>query len=163
MILLFIGISTEPTLFHVGCRFRLHVGILQCLYMTLSQNGQHSHMTMRGTHPTPCQKGTSLTFTGMIGHNYYHLWKGMTLTSTSMVGHTYYHLWKGSTLTSISMMGHNYYHLWKGSALTSTSMIGHNYYHLWKGTALTCDHVGTNPTVTSEWISSLGREFLIND
>ena len=55
---------------------------------------------MRGTHPTPCQKGTTLTFTSMIVHNYYHLWKGTSHTSTSMIGHNYYHLWKGTALTS---------------------------------------------------------------
>ena len=37
-ILLVIRISTDPTLFHVGCRPTLHVG-LQHLYLTLSQNG----------------------------------------------------------------------------------------------------------------------------
>ena len=99
MILLVTRSSTEPTLFHVGCRPSLHVGLLQYLYLTLSQNGQHSHLTMRGTHPTPCQKGTLFTFTSMIVHNYYHMWKGITLTSTSMIGHNYYHLWKGIALT----------------------------------------------------------------
>ena len=80
MILLVTGSSTEPALFHAGCRPSFHVGLLQRLYLTLSQNGQHSHLTMRGTHPTPCQKGKTLTFTSMIGHNYYHLWKGTALT-----------------------------------------------------------------------------------
>ena len=72
-ILLVIGSYTELALFHVGCRPSLHVGLLQRLYLTLSQNVQHSHLTMRGAHPTPCQKGIALTFTSMIGHNYYHL------------------------------------------------------------------------------------------
>ena len=98
MILLVIGSSTEPTLFHSGCRPSLHVVLLQRLYLTLSQNGQHSHLPMRGTHPTPCQKGIALTFTSMIGHNYYHLWKGTTLTSTGMIGNTIHNPWKGSTL-----------------------------------------------------------------
>ena len=35
-ILLVIGSSTEPALFHAGCRPRLQVGILQHLYLTLS-------------------------------------------------------------------------------------------------------------------------------
>ena len=48
-------------------------------------------------------------------------------------------------------------------ALTSTSMIGQTYYHLWKGSTLTSDHVGTNPTVTLEWISVLDWGFLITD
>ena len=39
MILVITGISTEPALFHVGCRPSLHVGLLQRLYLTLSQNG----------------------------------------------------------------------------------------------------------------------------
>ena len=39
MILLVTGSSIEPTLFHVGCRPSLHVGILQHLYLTLSYNG----------------------------------------------------------------------------------------------------------------------------
>ena len=39
VIRLITGSSTEPTLFHVGCRPSLHVGLLQRLYLTLSQNG----------------------------------------------------------------------------------------------------------------------------
>ena len=39
MILLVTGSSTEPTLFHASCRSSLHVGLLHCLYLTLSQNG----------------------------------------------------------------------------------------------------------------------------
>ena len=39
MILLVTGSSTEPALFHAGCRPSLHVGLLQRLYITLSQNG----------------------------------------------------------------------------------------------------------------------------
>ena len=39
MILLVTGSSTEPALFHVGCRPSLHVGLLQRLYLTSSQNG----------------------------------------------------------------------------------------------------------------------------
>ena len=73
MILLVTGSSTELALFHASCRPSLLVGLLQHLYLTLSQNGQHSHLTMRGIHPTSCQKGIALTFTSMIGHNYYHL------------------------------------------------------------------------------------------
>ena len=73
VILLVTGISTEPAIFYVGCRPSLHVGLLQFLYLTLSQNGQHSHLTMRGTHPTPCHEGMEVTFTSIIGHNYYHL------------------------------------------------------------------------------------------
>ena len=42
LILLVTWSFTEPTLFHVGCRPSLHVGLLQCLYMTLSQNGPPS-------------------------------------------------------------------------------------------------------------------------
>ena len=39
LILLVLGSSTEPTLFHAGCRPSLHVGLFQHLYLTLSQNG----------------------------------------------------------------------------------------------------------------------------
>ena len=41
MILLVTGSSTEPTLFHVGCRPSLHVGLLQHLYLinTWSKKG----------------------------------------------------------------------------------------------------------------------------
>ena len=53
-ILLVTGSSTEPALFHAGCRLSLLVGLLQRLYLTRSQNGQHSHLTMRGKHPTSC-------------------------------------------------------------------------------------------------------------
>ena len=83
-ILLIIGSSTKPTLFHVGCRPSLHVGhhLLQHLYMIQSERlaqhlyltmggtyprtmperpSQHLHLTMGGTHPPPCQKGSSLT------------------------------------------------------------------------------------------------------
>ena len=38
-ILLIIGSSIEPALFHVGCRPSLHIGLLQLLYLTLSHNG----------------------------------------------------------------------------------------------------------------------------
>ena len=60
-ILLIIGSSTEPALFHAGCRPSLHVGLhlLQHLYLTQSERPtQHLHLTMGGTHPPPCQKGT---------------------------------------------------------------------------------------------------------
>ena len=46
-ILLITGSSTEPTLFHAGCRPSLHVG----LHLL-----QHLYLTMGGTHPPPCQK-----------------------------------------------------------------------------------------------------------
>ena len=36
LILLVIGSSIDPTLFHAGCRPSLHVGLLQLLYLTLS-------------------------------------------------------------------------------------------------------------------------------
>ena len=39
MILLVTRSSIELALFHVGCRPSLHVGLFQCLYLTLSQNG----------------------------------------------------------------------------------------------------------------------------
>ena len=42
MILLVTGSSTELSLFHAGCRPSLHVGLLQRLYLTLSQNGPTS-------------------------------------------------------------------------------------------------------------------------
>ena len=42
LILLVIGSSIEPTLFHAGYRPSLHVGLLQCLYLYLSQNGSPS-------------------------------------------------------------------------------------------------------------------------
>ena len=104
MILLVTGSSTEPTLFHAGYRPILLVGILQRLYLTLSQNGQHSHPTMRGTHPTPCQKGTTLTFTNMIGTNTIICGKALHLHLTLTRQ-------KRKTLTFSSMIGHNYYHL----------------------------------------------------
>ena len=42
MILLITGSSTKPPLFHAGCRPSLHLGLLQCLYLTLSNNGSPS-------------------------------------------------------------------------------------------------------------------------
>ena len=42
-IVLVIGSSTEPTLFHAGCRPSLHVGLhlLQCLYPTMGDPNCH--------------------------------------------------------------------------------------------------------------------------
>ena len=68
LILLVIGSSTEPSLFHASCRPSLHVGIhlLQHLYLAmggthprtmLERSTQHLHLTMGGTHPPPCEKG----------------------------------------------------------------------------------------------------------
>ena len=54
-ILLVIVSSTDPTLFHVGCRPILHVGlhIIQHLYLTQSERpSQHLHLTMGGIHLT---------------------------------------------------------------------------------------------------------------
>ena len=61
LILLVTGSYTEPTLFHVGFRPILHVGLhlLQHLYLTmggthptsmLERPAQHLYLTMRGTH-----------------------------------------------------------------------------------------------------------------
>ena len=91
-ILLVIGSSTEPTLFHDGCKPSLHVGIhlLQCLYRTMggpachhvgkarptliSDHGRNtSNIHVRMAHPTltsdhgrpnlpPCQKVPALTY-----------------------------------------------------------------------------------------------------
>ena len=71
-ILLIIGSSTEPSLFHASCRTILHVGLhlLQHLYLTMEgthprtiseRPAQHLHLTMGGTHPPPCQKGMPST------------------------------------------------------------------------------------------------------
>ena len=57
VILLFTWSSTEPALFHAGCRPSHHVGLLQCLYLTLSQNGPPSTYIW----PTR-QKGTPKTY-----------------------------------------------------------------------------------------------------
>ena len=62
LILLVIGSSTEPTLFHVGCRPSLHVGLFQHLYLTLSQNVPPSTYNLlcrnqsynHSTHISPC-------------------------------------------------------------------------------------------------------------
>ena len=91
-IILIIGSSTEPTLFHVSCRPSLHVGLhlLQCLYpkiggltchhvgmahpTLISDHGRNtSSIHVRMAHPTltydhgrpslpPCEKGPTLTF-----------------------------------------------------------------------------------------------------
>ena len=58
----------------------------------------------------PNTHNTTFTFTGMVGHSYYHPRKDSTLTSTDIVGHTYYHPGKASALTSTGMVGHTYYH-----------------------------------------------------
>ena len=155
-IVLVIGSSTKPSLFHAGCRPSLHVGIylLWHLYLTTCQKGppltsdhwrntfttmlernlQHSHLTMGGTHPRTMSKRPN---TYIHQHDRTHLLSSVKRHSTHNHQHDMTHL-----LSSMERL-----------ALTSTSMIGHTYYHLWKGSTLTSDHVGTNPIVTSEWLS----------
>ena len=68
--------TTEPTLFHASCStFPLQGFPLEII----SEHNPDTH-------------NTTFTFTGMVGHSYYHLRKDSALTSTDMVGHTYYHL-----------------------------------------------------------------------
>ena len=53
MILLITRSSTEPTLFHVGCRPSLHVGILQHLYLTYSSERHSTHIHPGWNHILP--------------------------------------------------------------------------------------------------------------
>ena len=92
LVILIIGSSTEPSLFHAGCRPSLHVGLhfLQCLYSTMggptyhhvgkacppliSDHGRNtSSIHVRMARPSltsdhgrpilpPCQKGPALTY-----------------------------------------------------------------------------------------------------
>ena len=48
MILLIIGSSTEPALFHAGCRPSLHVGLLQHLYLTCSSERPNTNINPGG-------------------------------------------------------------------------------------------------------------------
>ena len=83
-ILLVIGISIEPTLFHVVCRPTLHVGIHQCLYMTLSQNGsastyiwpleEHIHHHVRKACPRLTSDHGRNTSTTMLERTNTHIW-----------------------------------------------------------------------------------------
>ena len=100
-IFLITEISTEPALFHVGCRPSLHVGLIQCLYLTLSQNGppstyiwpweehiqhhvrkaQHSHPIMGGTYPRTILVSLSTHIWSWEEHIQEPYRKGSTLTS----------------------------------------------------------------------------------
>ena len=137
------GSSIEPSIFHVGCRHSLHVGLhcLQHIYLTmeltmserpaqhlhltmggthprtmLERHDQHSHLTMGGTHPKPMSERPNT-------HIRPHLVrKALHLHSTSS--------WqKGSALTS--------YHVGTHLAIT------------WEW--ICTDNVGTHHTITSEY------------
>ena len=52
-IILFIGSSTKPSLFHVGCRPSLHVGLSSALISDLLvRKAQYSHPSRLEPHPT---------------------------------------------------------------------------------------------------------------
>ena len=79
-ILLVTGSSTEATLFHVGCRPILHVGLdLQHLYLTMGgptyhhvRKAQHFHLTMGGPSCHHVRKSLHLHLT-MGGPAYHHV------------------------------------------------------------------------------------------
>ena len=71
-ILLVIGSSTEPALFHVGCRPNLHVG----LHLL-----QHLYLTMGGTHPTTMSKWPSTYIQSWEEHIPQPYKKGLALIS----------------------------------------------------------------------------------
>ena len=89
MILLIIGISTKPTLFHAGCRPSLHVGLCPALTSDLLVRKEHPTLTYDhvGTNPIIISERPS-THIHQRDRNskYYHLWKGSTLTTTNMIG-----------------------------------------------------------------------------
>ena len=120
-IIIVIGISIEPTPFSCWlqaqppCRPSYSSALISDLVrnslpavtfdyerntstIMLERNSQHSHLTMGGAHPPPCQKGLALTSAGVIGHTIYHPRKGSTITSTGIEGHTIYYPEKGTTL-----------------------------------------------------------------
>ena len=124
MIPLVIGISTEPSLLHVGCRPSLHVGLLQRLYLTLSQNGlpntyiwsfrnqsyNHIKKEVPNTHIWPCGNTSHKPVRkAQHSHPSTNDWKCLALTLGRARNQS--SVPKGSALTS-----DNQCH--KGSALT---------------------------------------------
>ena len=67
--------------FHVGCRPSLHVGLLQCLYMTLSQNGPpNTHIWPCGNQcHNPVRKAQNSHLTHVKNQSNIHVKKGSAL------------------------------------------------------------------------------------
>ena len=108
------------------------------------RKAQDLHSTIRGTNP-PCQKDLHLHLTTNV-RKAQHLYSTMQGTNPSCQ--------KGSALTSNNQCQ-------KGSALIFNHARNQSFMskglctYIWQpmseGLALTFDHVGTNPTVISEW------------
>ena len=135
MILLVTGSSTEPTLFHAGCKPSLHVGLLQCLYLTLSQNGLPS------TYIWPWEEHIqhyvrkarqALTFDYERNQSSHICQKGLALTSSGMIGHTIYYPRKGSTLIFDHVRNQSILYIKRALHLHST-MQGTNPIYMSKG------------------------------
>ena len=107
--LLVIGSSTEPSLFHVGCRPSLHVGLhlLQHLYLTMGgthpasmskRPTQHLYLTMGRTHPTSMsERHAQHSHLTMGGPSCHHVRKAQRLHLT-MGGPACHHVKKAQHL-----------------------------------------------------------------
>ena len=154
MILLIIGSSTEPALFHVGCRPSLHVGLFQHLYLINTWYEEWLIISIWSTHDVKID--TALT-------SNQHMIRRMarpTLTSDLLIRkarhlhliNTWYEKWLNISIWSthdakidtaltydqhmIRIMAH--------PALTSNLLIRK------ACPALTSDHAGTNPIIISK-------------
>ena len=152
MILLVTRSSTKPGRFHVGCRPRLHIGLLQRLYPTLSQNGPPN------TYIWSCRN-----------QNYNHIRKACpTLTSdhvgthpTTLSERPSTHIWpceeqiqhtcqKGSALTFNHARNQSNIHVQKGYALTSAHARNQSSMHVRRDLHLHLHMWGTNPVCMSK-------------
>ena len=147
-ILLVTGISTEPTLFHVGCRPTLHVGIHH-LYLTLSQNGPPNSYIW----PHLVRKARPALTSNLIlsERPSTHIWPCVNTSCQN-----------GSALTSDLILSerHNT-HIWpcvntlrqNGSALTSDLILSERLYTYIRPCVNTSHRKGmhSHPTVLSEW------------
>ena len=126
----------------------------QHLHLTYSSERHNNYNHQHGrAHLLPSMKRHS---THIHQHGRTHLLPSMERHSTYNHQHGRTHLLPSVKRRSTHIYQHDRTHLLSSMerpTLTSTRMIGHTYYHLWKGSALTSDHMGTNPTVTSEWLS----------
>ena len=88
LILLIIGSSIEPAIFHASCRHSLHVGLFQHLYLTLSQNvlpntyiwscRNQSYNHIRKTCPTLTSNHVGAHPTTLSERASIHIWQPMS-------------------------------------------------------------------------------------
>ena len=125
-ILLIIGSSIEPTLFHASCRPSLHVGLFQHLYLTLSQNDPPN------TYIWSCRNQSNSNIRKACP----------TLTSNHVGTHP-------TTLSKRPIT-----HIWQLMLERTNTYIRPSEEPILptcrKGSALISDHVGTNPIIILE-------------